>query len=618
MSQIVLLDEALANKIAAGEVVERPASVVKELVENALDASSTRIHVDIEEGGLAKIRIVDDGAGIREEDCERAFMRHATSKIKKEQDLFHIRTLGFRGEALPSIASVSKLTITTSDGETSGVKLYLEGGKIIRKSSAPLRKGTEIVVTDLFYNTPARLKYLKTIHTEMGHITDVMNRMALSHPEVALLLTHNGKKIFQTSGNGQMLQVIQQIYGSSVVKQMIPIHLESLDFTLDGFLAKPEINRASRHYISTLVNGRFIKNYPLAKAIIEGYRNLLPIGRYPIVVLSIKMDPILVDVNVHPAKLEVRFSKEKELNEWVTEGIREKFRQETLIPSVERPTSVKQKSDQQTFTFITHQQPVVLTEPETIQETIGLGKSGYIEEKKIVENQKDVTITNEFLPLDEEWEDILEEVEEQERSKGEEEKNDSRVPTLYPIGQMHGTYILAENEQGLYIIDQHAAQERINFEYYRQKLANPSNNLQELLLPIRFEFTHAEVLKIEEAKDELQKVGIFLEPFGGRTYVVKSHPTWFPKGEEETLIREIIDQVIERNKVDLQLLREDVAAMASCKASIKANQHLRKEEMFELLETLRNMIDPFTCPHGRPVMIHISSYDMQKLFKRVM
>lgn len=618
MSQIVLLDEALANKIAAGEVVERPASVVKELVENALDASSTRIHVDIEEGGLAKIRIVDDGAGIREEDCERAFMRHATSKIKKEQDLFHIRTLGFRGEALPSIASVSKLTITTSDGETSGVKLYLEGGKIIRKSSAPLRKGTEIVVTDLFYNTPARLKYLKTIHTEMGHITDVMNRMALSHPEVALLLTHNGKKIFQTSGNGQMLQVIQQIYGSSVVKQMIPIHLESLDFTLDGFLAKPEINRASRHYISTLVNGRFIKNYPLAKAIIEGYRNLLPIGRYPIVVLSIKMDPILVDVNVHPAKLEVRFSKEKELNEWVTEGIREKFRQETLIPSVERPTSVKQKSDQQTFTFTTHQQPVVLTEPETIQETIGLGKSGYIEEKKIVENQKDVTITNEFLPLDEEWEDILEEVEEQERSKGEEEKNDSRVPTLYPIGQMHGTYILAENEQGLYIIDQHAAQERINFEYYRQKLANPSNNLQELLLPIRFEFTHAEVLKIEEAKDELQKVGIFLEPFGGRTYVVKSHPTWFPKGEEETLIREIIDQVIEQNKVDLQLLREDVAAMASCKASIKANQHLRKEEMFELLETLRNMIDPFTCPHGRPVMIHISSYDMQKLFKRVM
>lgn len=618
MSQIVLLDEALANKIAAGEVVERPASVVKELVENALDASSTRIHVDIEEGGLAKIRIVDDGAGIREEDCERAFMRHATSKIKKEQDLFHIRTLGFRGEALPSIASVSKLTITTSDGETSGVKLYLEGGKIIRKSSAPLRKGTEIVVTDLFYNTPARLKYLKTIHTEMGHITDVMNRMALSHPEVAFLLTHNGKKIFQTSGNGQMLQVIQQIYGSSVVKQMIPIHLESLDFTLDGFLAKPEINRASRHYISTLVNSRFIKNYPLAKAIIEGYRNLLPIGRYPIVVLSIKMDPILVDVNVHPAKLEVRFSKEKELNEWVTEGIREKFRQETLIPNVERPTSVKQKSDQQTFTFITHQQPVVLTEPETIQETIGLGKSGYIEEKKIVENQKDVTITNEFLPLDEEWEDILEEVEEQERSKGEEEKNDSRVPTLYPIGQMHGTYILAENEQGLYIIDQHAAQERINFEYYRQKLANPSNNLQELLLPIRFEFTHAEVLKIEEAKDELQKVGIFLEPFGGRTYVVKSHPTWFPKGEEETLIREIIDQVIERNKVDLQLLREDVAAMASCKASIKANQHLRKEEMFELLETLRNMIDPFTCPHGRPVMIHISSYDMQKLFKRVM
>lgn len=614
MNNIVLLDDALSNKIAAGEVVERPASVVKELVENAIDASSTRVHVDIEEGGLAKIRVVDDGIGIKEEDCERAFMRHATSKIKNEHDLFHIRTLGFRGEALPSIASVSKLTITTSDGENSGIKLYLEGGKIVRKSSAPLRKGTEIVMTDLFYNTPARLKYMKTIHTEMGHITDVINRMALAHPEVAFLLTHNGKKLFQTSGNGQLLQVIYQIYGQNVAQKMIPVSVQSLDFKITGYIAKPEVNRANRNYISTLVNGRFVKNYPLVKAIVEGYRNLLPIGRFPLVVLKIEMDPILVDVNVHPAKLEVRFSKEKELNELITMSIREQFRKEVLIPNVEQPKTMTQSSEQQTLTFTHPSQPKVEKKEEVFTQNSLVHHVA--ETKNELEN---VHLQVDEQPFKtEEWIQIENDVKQKDIEIEKEKSNENRVPTMYPIGQMHGTYILAENEHGLYIIDQHAAQERINFEYFRNKMMNPKNEVQELLLPIHFEFTHAEQLKIEEAKDELEKVGVILEPFGGRTYIVKRHPTWFPKGQEEALIREIIDQVIELQKVDLQLLREDAAAMASCKASIKANQHLKKEEMFELLETLRKTIDPFTCPHGRPVIIHYTTYDMEKMFKRVM
>lgn len=346
MGKIIQLDDSLSNKIAAGEVVERPASVVKELMENSIDAGSTIIEIEVEEAGLAKIRIIDNGDGIEEDDVLNAFHRHATSKIKDENDLFRIRTLGFRGEALPSIASVSRIEMKTSTGDA-GTRVVIEGGKVDVMEKAPGRKGTDLTVTDLFFNTPARLKYMKTIHTELGNITDVVNRLALAHPEVAIRLIHNERKLLQTNGNGDVRQVLAAIYGLNIVKKMVQIEASSLDFKISGYAALPEITRASRNYISTMINGRFIKNYSLAKAIQEGYHTLLPIGRYPIVLLNIEMDPLLVDVNVHPSKMEVRLSKEHELNDLVSGALKAAFKKEELIPSgFTQPKSLKPKSEQ--------------------------------------------------------------------------------------------------------------------------------------------------------------------------------------------------------------------------------------------------------------------------------
>ncbi len=341
---IVELTDALSNKIAAGEVVERPASVVKELVENAIDAGSTVIDILVEEAGLNKITIIDNGSGIEEEDVATAFLRHATSKIKNEADLFRVHTLGFRGEALPSIASVSHLEMETSTGEAKGTTISLEGGKIIEQKSGHARKGTQIEVSQLFFNTPARLKYLKSLPTELGNITDILNRLALAHPDISFRFSHNGKPLLQTNGNGDLRQVIAAIYGVSIAKKSVPVKAESLDFKISGYAVLPEVNRSNRNYISTIINGRFIKNFALVKAIQEGYHTLLPIGRFPIIVLQIEMDPIIVDVNVHPAKLEVRLSKEKELGQLISQMIKETFHKLQLIPDGE--ISKKQKEDQ--------------------------------------------------------------------------------------------------------------------------------------------------------------------------------------------------------------------------------------------------------------------------------
>lgn len=606
MGKIRKLDERLANKIAAGEVVERPASIVKELVENALDANSTKIIINVEEGGMSKIQIIDNGDGIAPEDVETAFYRHATSKIKDEKDLFSIRTLGFRGEALPSIASVSFLEINTSTGEDVGVRLKLEGGKIVSREMTKSRKGTEVIVTNLFYNTPARLKHLKTVHTELGNISDVVYRLALAHPDVSFRLTHQGKEMLHTSGNGQLLQVIASIYGRTNAKNMIEISGETIDFRINGFVGKPEITRASRQYISLFINGRFIRNYHLVRAIEEAYHTLLPIGRHPMVVLNIEMDPTLVDVNVHPAKLEARISKEDELFTLVKETIKSAFQQMTLIPNVEKTKMKKQQMEEIPLNLDEFNVPKIDfpkvkkdDEPYVIKETV---TSTPIEEKVIE------ALYGNHETEDNHTEELLD-------SKPH---NKNRIPPLYPIGQMHGTYILAQNENGLYIIDQHAAQERINYEYFREKVGQVTEELQELLVPLTFEFTHSEKIIIEQHMLDLQKVGIFLEPFGSTSYIVRSHPVWLPKGGEEATIKEIIDQVITEKKVDIKKLREDAAILMSCKAAIKANRHLRDDEIFALLETLRKCEDPFTCPHGRPVIIHYSTYEIEKMFKRIM
>jgi DNA mismatch repair protein MutL len=631
MGKIIQLDDQLANKIAAGEVVERPASVVKELVENAIDANSSVIEIEVEEAGLSKIRVIDNGDGIEEDDCLTAFQRHATSKIKDENDLFRIKTLGFRGEALPSIASVSELEIKTSTGEEAGTRLLLRGGEVIVHEKTNSRKGTDITVSNLFFNTPARLKYLKTVHTELGNISDVVNRLAMAHPHIAFRLSHNGKKLLSTNGNGQVLQVISAIYGVQTAKKMIPIHAESLDFTVKGYISLPELTRASRNYISIIINGRFVKNIAITKAIQEGYHTLLPIGRYPIVFLQIEMDPLLVDVNVHPAKLEVRLSKENELYELIVKAIKDAFKTKQLIPEISSSVKITRPQTEQQKLIFDH---VIKNEPETPINTWNDKYTNVVKEKKdevIDEIQIEsvqpssviVSEPNMREPDIQEKEPRVEKIKDENESLESNEENSSnetveRVPPMYPIGQMHGTYILAQNERGLYIIDQHAAQERINYEYFREKVGQVDNKLQDLLVPLTFHYSSDEYIIIEEHKEELAKVGIFLEPFGHNSFIVRSHPQWFPKGMETEIIEEMIDQVLKYKKVDIHKLREEAAIMMSCKAAIKANQYLRNDEIFTLLETLRKTSDPFTCPHGRPIIIHYSTYEMEKMFKRVM
>ncbi|MCC3645784.1 DNA mismatch repair endonuclease MutL [Cytobacillus oceanisediminis] len=640
MGKIIQLDDSLSNKIAAGEVVERPASVVKELMENSIDAGSTIIEIEVEEAGLAKIRIIDNGDGIEEDDVLNAFHRHATSKIKDENDLFRIRTLGFRGEALPSIASVSRIEMKTSTGDA-GTRVVIEGGKVDVMEKAPGRKGTDLTVKDLFFNTPARLKYMKTIHTELGNITDVVNRLALAHPEVAIRLIHNERKLLQTNGNGDVRQVLAAIYGINIVKKMVRIEASSLDFKISGYAALPEITRASRNYISTMINGRFIKNYSLAKAIQEGYHTLLPIGRYPIVLLNIDMDPLLVDVNVHPSKMEVRLSKEHELNELVSGALKAAFKKEELIPSgFTQPKSLKPKSEQ-TALNLDHlpeqREQVSSFVRETREEAVRQNSDRAVlqsSQSPPAEPQAAKTPdlqdapSMDFSPSSEELPQADPHIfqSEEPRAAGMEQffaetatvEEPSRVPPLYPIGQMHGTYIFAQNDRGLYIIDQHAAQERIKYEYFREKVGQVESELQEMLIPLTFEYSTDDYIKIDEYKGELEKVGVFLEQFGHNSFIVRSHPQWLPKGEEQEIIEDMIEQLLAMKRVDIKKLREEAAIMMSCKASIKANHHLRNDEIQALLDELRRSSDPFTCPHGRPIIIHYSTYEMEKMFKRVM
>lgn len=627
VAKVIQLSDELSNKIAAGEVVERPASVVKELVENAIDADSTVIEIDIEEAGLASIRVLDNGEGMENEDCKRAFRRHATSKIKDENDLFRVRTLGFRGEALPSIASVSHLEITTSTGEGAGTKLVLQGGNIISESRSSSRKGTEIVVSNLFFNTPARLKYMKTVHTELGNITDVVNRIALAHPEVSIRLRHHGKNLLQTNGNGDVRHVLAAIYGTAVAKKMLPLHVSSLDFEVKGYIALPEITRASRNYMSSVVNGRYIKNFPLVKAVHEGYHTLLPIGRHPITFIEITMDPILVDVNVHPSKLEVRLSKETELHDLIRDGIKDVFKQQQLIPSAQVPKKSAPviKNEQQFITFDEKPPEKKVPEKSTAPSYSPMKLSSVVKEP--VDAEEKLPPLQFDAPPIVDQEQTLEvsdvsaeqpETFEQECHEEQPQPASDRVPIMYPIGQMHGTYILAQNENGLYIIDQHAAQERIKYEYFREKVGEVEPEVQEMIVPLTFHYSTNEALIIEQHKQELESVGVFLESFGSNSYIVRCHPAWFPKGEEAELIEEIIQQVLDSKNIDIKKLREEAAIMMSCKGSIKANRHLRNDEIKALLDDLRSTSDPFTCPHGRPIIIHHSTYEMEKMFKRVM
>lgn len=604
MQKIKQLDDILANKIAAGEVIERPANVVKELVENSIDANSNKIDVIIEEGGLNLIQVIDNGEGMVKEDALLCFSRHATSKIKDDQDLFCIQTLGFRGEAIPSIASISNFELKTSTGEKGTTVIY-QYGKFISCDESDCKKGTDIKVKKLFQNVPARLKYIRSINAEFANIQTYLERLSLSHPDISFTLINNGKIVYKTNGNGNLLEVISNIYGLNVAKNMIPVNFEDDEFTVSGFISKIDINRASKNHIVTMVNSRVVKNKITTDSINNAYRRYLVDKRFPIAIVNIEIDPFLVDVNVHPSKLEVRFSKEYKLKDLVYQGISDTLSKVNLTysPPVtnSRPKFVPDLQ-QMDFEFKYDEQ----SNDEKIENENILDKRVY--QETILENKIDTINESkkEYIVPDKQ---IVE-------SKIEPKPKIMKKKLLVK-GQIHGSYIICEDDTGMYIVDQHAGQERINYEYYLEKYANLDLSMRDLLVPITLEYPMSEFLIIEERKQMLAKLGVNLEIFGDNGYVIKQLPMWMQNIDEHVFIEDMVTQLLHDNKVDVIKLQEHAIATLSCKASLKANTHLSQEGMQNLIDNLMCCDNPYVCPHGRPTIIYYSTYEIEKLFKRV-
>ena len=594
MSKVRIMDEILANKIAAGEVVERCSSVVKELVENSIDASATEIKVELEQAGTVSIRVTDNGKGMENEDALLAFQRHATSKIIDEEDLYHINTLGFRGEALPSIASVSDVVLKTSTGDIGSI-IHIQGGKLISNQKGDARIGTIMCVNDLFYNTPARLKHMKSLYSELANVTDYMNKIALSHPDIRFTLTNNNNLILKTDGSGDLLKTIKSIYGIDVAKKMIEVKAEDEDYEITGYISKPEIHRSSRNNMVTIVNGRVVRNSEINRIINDAYHSYKPDNRYPIVVLKIEVDPTLIDVNIHPTKMDIKFGKMEELCTLIDKMIKNVLSKKTLIPHIE----VKEEKK------IEIKEEIIKEKPKYEEITLNLDR--------IEDEETPYVLINEDL-IAKKDENTKEESFELEQSKTEEVE---RLPEIYPVGLVHGTYIICQNELGMYLIDQHAAKERINYEFYKRKLGNPTNDSIDMLFPITIELANNEFIILKENFDLLKNMNFDVEEFGINSIIIKSHPTWIPKGYEEDSIKKIIEVIIHKEKdFSIEKFNEKIAIMLSCKLSIKANEFITVLEMESLINDLRKCDNPFNCPHGRPTMIFYSKQTIEKLFKR--
>lgn len=605
MSKITVMDEILANKIAAGEVVEKCASVVKELVENSIDASSMEIKIELIDAGTKQIKITDNGFGMDREDAVLAFSRHATSKLKSEDDLYRIETLGFRGEALASIASVSKITLKTSTGGV-GTLVKINGGKIESVTESDARIGTVISVNDLFYNTPARLKHLKSLYTELANVTEYVNKMALSHSEIKFILSNNGNVILNTDGSDNLLKTISSIFGINIVKKMLPVSAMDNDYVISGYITLPEIMRSNRNGIITLVNGRVVRNAEINRIINDSYHGYKPDNRYPITVLKIEVDPSLVDVNIHPTKMDIKFGKMQELLLLIEKMIKNALKQQLLIPHIEVEQPFNDLTINEEFEYNNNlntdiQNDKSVEKPKYEEIVLDLERIGEEEQSysvKIDNGKENVSPTDESLLFE-----IEESVE--------------KLPELYPVGLVHGTYIICQNEKGMYLIDQHAAKERINYEYYREKLGNPRPDSIPMLIPLTLELPNNEYMVLKENFQFLQNMGFEIDDFGVNSIIIKAHPTWIRIGEEDRVIRMVIDLVINKEKdFSIAKFNEHLAATVSCKASIKANENITMEEMENLISDLRKCKNPFNCPHGRPTIVYYSKYDLEKLFKR--
>ena len=706
MGKINILSAELSNKIAAGEVVERPSSVVKELVENSIDAGSTNIKVIIKEFGIQQIRIIDNGSGISNDDLARAFLRHATSKISADYDLFHIETLGFRGEALASISSVSKVTIKSCAGEAQGKMLVLEGGKVVSEEYYAPIKGTDLSVENLFYNTPARLKYLRNPHTEQANITNIIHKFALSYPNVAFELHVDGKITFKTYGDGDVHKILSKIYNMGVARNMIEFSGNNDDYKVFGYISVPEETRASKNYINIFINGRYIKNYGIQNAIIDAYGTLLMINRYPLCVINIEMDPILLDVNVHPTKQEVRLSKEAELIRLIKEVIAERLSNYTYIPQgMNNVLTKKEKAKIEKINFLDEldnkfgdvedknifseekKEPEVdleveLSFPDTQEEVAShviqedeflfggdlltnsaeekipvqskentfnqrnktqriksdlpdlsysshprdnRNKFGDKPAKKEIENFMNFSKKEDNASYDDRTEKVVSNVVKDDSHFNEikdakiVQDDDTKVrtlPDLKVLAQIFKTYILSEADNKLFLIDQHAAAERYNYEKLQREFIERKNYKKQMLIPLMFDFSVEEAAEVRNNLEKFEELGIVFEEFGDNSYVVREFPGWIEEDEEQ-MIKIIVEKVLRNNNITFNELRNDAIAMASCKMSIKANQVLTDVEMNKVISDLYECKNPFTCPHGRPIITKMEKKDLEKMFKRI-
>lgn len=574
MNKINVMSENLANKIAAGEVVERIANVVKELVENSIDAGSKNIKIELLLSGTKLIKIVDDGCGMSRDDAKLCFSRHATSKIKNENDLYFINTLGFRGEALAAISSVSNIVLDTYDGNES-TYLNLKAGKFITEKTGSMRKGTIIEVSKLFYNTPARLKFMKSLNAELALTVNYIEKIALSHPDISFALFNDGKEMIKTSGSNDIYKVIHEIFGLNVSKNMIKIEAENYDYIINGYISNLNLSKSNRNSMITLVNGRVVSNQSVNRTIKDAYHTVLAENKFPIVVINIETDPTLIDVNIHPTKQDIKFSKLESLDDLLFSTIR---------------TALNEADN----TF-----------------------KGYQEEVK--ESPVDYNHENNYRYTERKIEDVrLQFDDEQEEIKYDSEAVKKEDVFIKPVGLALGTYLIAQDEDIMYMIDIHAANERINYERYMEALKNRDVYTTSMLFPITLEYPKNEFMRIHDHIDVLRNVGFKVEEFGINTFRVTEHPSWLKEGYEEESIRRIFELVSEiKGEFDRVKFNEKAAIRLACKMSVKANTNIGYKEQEELLNRLFKCEFPYTCPHGRPTVIKYPIYELEKMFKRV-
>lgn len=649
MANIQVLDQITIDKIAAGEVIERPASIVKELVENAIDAGSTAVTVEIKEGGISFIRITDNGCGISKEEVPLAFLRHSTSKIRSVEDLTTVATLGFRGEALSSIGAIAQVELITKERDSMlGTRYRIEGGVEKSIEDAGARDGSTFLIRNIFYNTPARRKFLKTAMTEAGHVNELMIRLALSHPEVSFEFINNGQTKLHTSGNGKLKDTIYSLFGREIAMNLLPVEAEFAGLKVTGFVGKPLISRGNRNYENYFINGRYVKSNIIAKAIEDGYKEFIMQHKYPFTVLHFEVNGSDIDVNVHPTKMELRFSNQQQVYNFVFDAIKDAFALKELIPKVELPeakvptassvTPIAKPEEKNLDYFMEKMKERVASyhnqasqaevksvydvhradeQINRIRETVNYGKSL---EDKPVEPQSSLAVRTQAVEnskVDLQKTETLV-VAEQLNLFGEKLLTKEAVQEHKIIGQLFDTYWLVEFHEQLYIIDQHAAHERVLYEKTLSGMKTREFTSQYLSPPIVLNLTMQEEEVLKTHMDNFASIGFEIETFGGSSYAVRAVPDNLFSIAKKDLLIEMLDSLVDgiSSSVAPDLIAEKVASM-SCKAAVKGNSRLSRTEVEVLIGELLKLDNPYHCPHGRPTIISMTKRELEKKFKRI-